>query len=502
MLDLACIFTTGGVLLFCKTFCEMSLEVVNEFIFNILVQEKFNEKSYKSKNRIFLWRFDPEVKLVFLFVYQELFQAFDFEEMLKYTRAYYKKNVLPQVARKGDMVLHVPDFEAQFTNIYKQFNKKHNKEQTSKNKPKERRGESRVLEEGGDADDEKPDGPDEEEDAMNDRAGNGAGEAEGKPSEKTGPVLQSALKNQERESPPKHVTIREDAKPDSTERMVEVVQPPQKQMTAREIAAMKQKERNEKSKIGKGSSQIIENSSPGKADRVWSSTDKVTGKQMEGLDFSSKLSGSKEDASAKNQAFFDNDEEIDLDFELISDDESKKEGQKTKKSSILSSFKNSLKNFTTGSKTLTEDELAKILEKFQDDLMAKNVAEEIARNIVASLKLRLLNQKLSVFTSVSETVKSTLKESLTKILTPKKNYDILSEALKARERGEPYVIAFIGVNGVGKSTNLAKVGYLFKSQVDASKTGLFFDARGLRQLQSGSSRAAEDPRQSPRRACV
>lgn len=96
--------------------------------------------------------------------------------------------------------------------------------------------------------------------------------------------------------------------------------------------------------------------------------------------------------------------------------------------------------------------------------MNKNVAEEIARSIVDQLKMKLLNKKAELFTSISTTVKSSLKETLTNILTPKRKIDILTEAMESRERGEPYVITFIGVNGVGKSTNLAKVAYLFKSQ--------------------------------------
>lgn len=487
MLDLACIFTTGGVILFCKTFCEMGMEIVNEFIFDILVQEKFHEKSYRSKNRIFIWKFDPDVKLVFLFVYQEMFQAFDFDEMLKYTWKFYYKNVLPEIARKGDMVLHFPDFEEQFTKIYKEFNKKHIKQQGEKMKKRASKKGATAPEEGADADDEQPDGPDEEYRPTTDGIPNREIHSEVIVVENVGPVLQSAFRTEGKESPHRHVTIKEDSRPDDSSKIVEPSQQPSKQLTAREIAALKQKERNDKRKNEKQTNQNMEQESPGKIGRVWSSSDKVTGKQMENLDFSKRISGSKEAKPEKENNYFESDEEIDLDFELISDDESKKEGQKTKKSSILSSFKNSLKNFTTGSKTLTEEELAKILEKFQDDLMAKNVAEEIARNIVASLKLRLLNQKLSVFTSVSETVKSTLKESLTKILTPKKNYDILSEAMKARERGEPYVIAFIGVNGVGKSTNLAKVGYLFKSQVKCSKKGLLVDAGCVRQFQSRGS---------------
>ncbi len=50
-----------------------------------------------------------------------------------------------------------------------------------------------------------------------------------------------------------------------------------------------------------------------------------------------------------------------------------------------------------------------------------------------------------------------------KILTPKKKIDLIVEINKEREKLKPYVIVFIGVNGVGKSTNLAKVAYKLKN---------------------------------------
>ena len=43
------------------------------------------------------------------------------------------------------------------------------------------------------------------------------------------------------------------------------------------------------------------------------------------------------------------------------------------------------------------------------------------------------------------------------ILSPKRRIDILRDVMLASEKGNPYVITFCGVNGVGKSTNLAKV---------------------------------------------
>jgi signal recognition particle receptor subunit alpha len=50
-------------------------------------------------------------------------------------------------------------------------------------------------------------------------------------------------------------------------------------------------------------------------------------------------------------------------------------------------------------------------------------------------------------------------ETLTRILTPTKNIDVLRDAMKSRAKQEPYVIVFVGVNGVGKSTSLSKVCY-------------------------------------------
>jgi len=65
------------------------------------------------------------------------------------------------------------------------------------------------------------------------------------------------------------------------------------------------------------------------------------------------------------------------------------------------------------------------------------------------------------FLGVAATVKSTLQESCVQILSPKRRIDILRDAMDARQRGQPYCITFCGVNGVGKSTNLSKVGLLY-----------------------------------------
>lgn len=54
-------------------------------------------------------------------------------------------------------------------------------------------------------------------------------------------------------------------------------------------------------------------------------------------------------------------------------------------------------------------------------------------------------------------VRASMEESLVQILSPKRRIDVLRDSMSAREQGRPYVVTFCGVNGVGKSTNLAKV---------------------------------------------
>lgn len=59
--------------------------------------------------------------------------------------------------------------------------------------------------------------------------------------------------------------------------------------------------------------------------------------------------------------------------------------------------------------------------------------------------------------AISNTVKKTLEEACVQLLVPKRRIDILRDAMEAKQKNRPFVITFCGVNGVGKSTNLAKV---------------------------------------------
>lgn len=61
------------------------------------------------------------------------------------------------------------------------------------------------------------------------------------------------------------------------------------------------------------------------------------------------------------------------------------------------------------------------------------------------------------------------------ILSPKRRIDILRDVILAKEKGSPYVITFCGVNGVGKSTNLAKVKGSRRGRDTFSVLGMYLD---------------------------
>lgn len=125
---------------------------------------------------------------------------------------------------------------------------------------------------------------------------------------------------------------------------------------------------------------------------------------------------------------------------------------KSKTSGMLSMFKG-----LVGSKSITVDDMTPVLDKLRDHLIAKNVATDISSKLCASVATKLEGKVLGTFETIAATVKSTLNDALVQILSPKRRIDILRDCLEAKRSNRPYVMTFCGVNGVGKSTNLAKI---------------------------------------------
>ncbi|GFW66350.1 signal recognition particle receptor subunit alpha [Trichonephila clavipes] len=133
--------------------------------------------------------------------------------------------------------------------------------------------------------------------------------------------------------------------------------------------------------------------------------------------------------------------------------EVKKKGQ-TKGYGMFNMFKG-----LVGQKNVTRESIQPILDKLKDHMIAKNVAADIADKLCDSVAIKLEGKVLGTFTSITTTVKQTLIDALVQLLSPKRRIDILRDAMEAKRSHRPYTIAFCGVNGVGKSTNLAKIAF-------------------------------------------
>ena len=114
-----------------------------------------------------------------------------------------------------------------------------------------------------------------------------------------------------------------------------------------------------------------------------------------------------------------------------------------------------------GGKMLTKEDLQQPLNQMQNFLLEKNVAREAAERLCKSVETDLLDQKTASFTSIDQTIRESMSKALTRILTPTSSLDLLRNITSTIEgpNPRPYVISIVGVNGVGKSTNLSKLAY-------------------------------------------
>lgn len=206
---------------------------------------------------------------------------------------------------------------------------------------------------------------------------------------------------------------------------------------------------------------------PGKDSRQWdplmlSKKNKRQGEDL-GLNYSGDLDSQQEAYRERiKEQFMDSDSE----FSVIESEDDKPASVSSfssfGSSSIFGKLRASLSILKEGKK-IDSQMLEPVLDKFRLGLVEKNVSEVIARKVVNNLETKMLEQKKTFFSSLDKIVREALEDSLREILTPKNHVDIVADALKAKEQGRPYVVVFIGVNGVGKSTNLAKVAYLLKT---------------------------------------
>jgi signal recognition particle receptor subunit alpha len=111
-----------------------------------------------------------------------------------------------------------------------------------------------------------------------------------------------------------------------------------------------------------------------------------------------------------------------------------------------------LVNRLTGNKKVTQSDLEPLLKVIKEDLVKKNVAVEVAEKICDTVAQSVVGTQVGTFETFKAILYKSLEPSIRRILTPSTSIDILREIASAKQSRRPYVITFIGVNGVGNTT--------------------------------------------------
>jgi fused signal recognition particle receptor len=111
--------------------------------------------------------------------------------------------------------------------------------------------------------------------------------------------------------------------------------------------------------------------------------------------------------------------------------------------------------------TITEfspKSIRKVTIQLKDILIQNEVAVKTADAVCAKLEEKLLKTEHTRFSNTKSLVLATLKEVMLEILEPPQeiNFDQMIE--EAKNRKNPFIVAFFGVNGVGKTLSIAKIG--------------------------------------------
>jgi len=109
-------------------------------------------------------------------------------------------------------------------------------------------------------------------------------------------------------------------------------------------------------------------------------------------------------------------------------------------------------------------DLDSVLDEFQLSLIENDVAVSAADFISSELKEKLKDVQFARFTDPRTRVKVILQEVLLSLLQRAGQLDIFALIDKKKGIGEPAVLVFIGINGTGKTTSIAKLAHVLQKK--------------------------------------
>jgi fused signal recognition particle receptor len=106
---------------------------------------------------------------------------------------------------------------------------------------------------------------------------------------------------------------------------------------------------------------------------------------------------------------------------------------------------------------LRGEQVRVILQDFRLSLVENDVAVSVADHISGELEKRLEGVQIKRLEDKRKVVRDSLRAVLLEVLTTKDGVSFLELVERKRASKEPFVVAFVGINGTGKTTSIAKI---------------------------------------------
>ncbi len=126
---------------------------------------------------------------------------------------------------------------------------------------------------------------------------------------------------------------------------------------------------------------------------------------------------------------------------------------------LRNAFSSAVKSL--GEKELKEKDIDEVLFELEIALLESDVATEVIDSIKSDLKKQLIGATVQKDT-IPELVKQNLRQSISNMFEKAGEIDIISNIQKKKQTNEPYIILFMGINGTGKTTTIAKFANLLR----------------------------------------
>ncbi len=126
---------------------------------------------------------------------------------------------------------------------------------------------------------------------------------------------------------------------------------------------------------------------------------------------------------------------------------------------LRNAFSSAVKSL--GQKELKEKDIDEVLFELEVALLESDVATEVIDSLKDDLKQKLIGATVEK-EQIANIVKQNLRQHISNMFDSAGKIDILSNIQKKKRTGEPYIISFMGINGTGKTTTIAKVAYLLR----------------------------------------